>query len=59
MGLATVLLPIGVMLIWCLADRTGLGITDDRSITTIEFSITDRKRVPDWNAVGLARVTGR
>ena len=47
------------MLIWCLAYRTGLGVTDDRSITTIEFSITDRKRVPDWNAVGLARVTGR
>ena len=47
------------MLIWCLAYRTGLGITDDRSITTIEFSITDRKRAPDWIAASPARVTGR
>ena len=49
----------GVMLVWWLAYRTGLGLTDDRSLRPIAFGTLDTDRAPDWIATGLARVTGR
>ncbi|VDS07876.1 hypothetical protein PARHAE_01055 [Paracoccus haematequi] len=54
---------IGVMLVWWLAGRSGLGVTSDAHLRRI--SLTDPglamrgARAPDWIAAGVARVTGR
>ena len=50
---------VGVMLVWWLAYRTGLGLTDDRDMHLIEFGTPDTGQAPDWIATGLSRVTGR
>ena len=50
---------VGVMLVWWLAYRGGLGLTDDRTLHPITFGTADTGRAPDWIATGLARVTGR
>lgn len=50
---------VGVMLVWWLAYRTGLGITDDTTLHLIEFGTPTTGQAPDWIATGLSRVTGR
>ena len=48
---------VGVMLVWWLAYRTGLGLTDDQGIRPITLGTPDApRRAPDWIAAGLARV---
>lgn len=50
---------LGVVLVWWLAFRIGLGRTSDEGIKVIELEPDRRSRPPDWLAAGLSRVNGR
>jgi len=48
---------IGVMIIWWLAYKVGLGRTTETLIKPIEMGSPDERRIPDWLSSGLTRVT--
>ncbi len=49
---------LGVVLVWWMAFRVGLGRTSEDAIRTIDLESGKPAR-PDWLAAGLARVNGR
>lgn len=50
---------LGVVLVWWLAYRVGLGRVSGQAIKTIQLGEAPSQRPPDWLAAGLARVTRR
>ncbi len=50
---------LGVVLVWWLAYRLGLGRTSFELIKPIEVGGTPGRKTPDWLAAGLSRVVAR
>lgn len=50
---------LGVVLLWWLAYRVGLGQTSEDGIKPIRLGPPEARRTPDWLAAGLARVAER
>ena len=50
---------LGVVLVWWLAFRIGLGRTSGDNVKVIELEPQARRRPPDWLAAGLSRINGR
>lgn len=50
---------LGVVILWWLAYRVGLGRTSDANLRPIQLGEARAQRTPDWLAAGLARVAER